>query len=80
LTVTYDWWARRDAPLPTQGNNNREIKHTAETKIDTGTDELLCVIRDRAHHHADPPRAAQCDVRHSHLALRTMIRTRGEKN
>ena len=28
-------------------NNNKGSDMTAETQIDTGTDELLCVIRDR---------------------------------
>src|SRR6202162_6327903 len=52
---------------------------TSETKIDTGTDELLCVIRDRVAvitlNRAEA-RSAMSD--HLTPALRTMIRTCGE--
>ena len=42
----------------------KEFRMT-ETTIDTGTNELLCVIRDRvADHHAEPAGSPQCDVGH----------------
>jgi enoyl-CoA hydratase/carnithine racemase len=57
----------------------REIKMTTETKIDTGTDELLCVIRDRvAVITLNRPQARNSLSDHLTPALRTMIRTCGE--
>jgi enoyl-CoA hydratase/carnithine racemase len=52
---------------------------TTETKIDTGTDELLCVIRDRvAVITLNRPLARNSLSDHLSPALRTMIRTCGE--
>jgi enoyl-CoA hydratase/carnithine racemase len=52
---------------------------TIETKIDTGTDELLCVIRDRvAIITLNRPQARNSLADHLTPALRTMIRTCGE--
>src|SRR3954449_440508 len=52
---------------------------TAETKIDTGTDELLCVIRDRvAVITLNRPEVRNALSDHLTPALRTMIRTCGE--
>jgi enoyl-CoA hydratase/carnithine racemase len=52
---------------------------TTETKIDTGTDELLCVIRDRvAVITLNRPLARNSLSDHLTPALRTMIRTCGE--
>jgi enoyl-CoA hydratase/carnithine racemase len=57
----------------------REIKMTTETKINTGTDELLCVIRDRvAVITLNRPQARNSLSDHLTPALRTMIRTCGE--
>jgi len=57
----------------------REIKMTTETKIDTGTDELLCTIRDRvAVITLNRPQARNSLSDHLTPALRTMIRTCGE--
>lgn len=57
----------------------REIKMTTEKKIDTGTDELLCVIRDRvAVITLNRPQARNSLSDHLTPALRTMIRTCGE--
>src|SRR6201997_1263105 len=52
---------------------------TTETKIDTGTDELLCAIRDRvAIITLNRPQARNSLSDHLTPALRTMIRTCGE--
>ena len=52
---------------------------TIETKIDTGTDELLCAIRDRvAVITLNRPQARNSLSDHLTPALRTMIRTCGE--
>src|SRR6202047_3945179 len=52
---------------------------TSETKIDTGTNELLCVIRDRvAVITLNRPEARNSLSDHLTPALRTMIRTCGE--
>jgi enoyl-CoA hydratase/carnithine racemase len=52
---------------------------TTETKIDTGTDELLCVIRDRvAIITLNRPDARNAMSDHLTPALRTMIKTCGE--
>jgi enoyl-CoA hydratase/carnithine racemase len=52
---------------------------TIETKIDTGTDELLCVIRDRvAIITLNRPQARNSLSDHLTPALRTMIKTCGE--
>jgi enoyl-CoA hydratase/carnithine racemase len=52
---------------------------TTETTIDTGTDELLCVIRDRAAIITlNRPQARNSLSDHLTPALRTMIRTCGE--
>jgi len=52
---------------------------TRETKIDTGTDELLCVIRDRvAIITLNRPEVRNAMSDHLTPALRTMIRTCGE--
>jgi enoyl-CoA hydratase/carnithine racemase len=57
----------------------REIKMTTETKIDTGTNELLCAIRDRvAIITLNRPQARNSLSDHLTPALRTMIRTCGE--
>ena len=51
----------------------------SESKIDTGTDELLCVIRDRvAVITLNRPQARNSLSDHLTPALRTMIRTCGE--
>jgi enoyl-CoA hydratase/carnithine racemase len=56
-----------------------EFKMTIETKIDTGTDELLCVIRDRvAIITLNRPQARNSLSDHLTPALRSMIRTCGE--
>jgi enoyl-CoA hydratase/carnithine racemase len=55
------------------------IKMTTEIKIDTGTDELVCVIRDRvAIITLNRPQARNSLSDHLTPALRTMIRTCGE--
>src|SRR5260370_8518112 len=52
---------------------------TTETTIDTGTEELLCVIRDRvAIITLNRPQARNSLSDHLTPALRTMIRTCGE--
>src|SRR3954449_6876459 len=52
---------------------------TAETTIDTGTDELLCAIRDRvAVITLNRPEVRNALSDHLTPALRTMIRTCGE--
>ena len=52
---------------------------TTETTIDTGTDELLCAIRDRvAIITLNRPQARNSLSDHLTPALRTMIRTCGE--
>ena len=52
---------------------------TTETKIDTGTDELLCVIRDRvAIITLNRPEARNAMSDNLTPALRTMIKTCGE--
>src|SRR5258707_13560544 len=52
---------------------------TTETKIDTGTDELLCTIRDRvAIITLNRPEARNALSDHLTPALRTMIKTCGE--
>src|SRR6202140_2005129 len=52
---------------------------TTDTKIDTGTDELLCVIRDRvAIITLNRPEVRNAMSDHLTPALRTMIRTCGE--
>src|ERR1700759_789447 len=52
---------------------------TAETKIDTGTDELLCVIRERvAIITLNRPEVRNAMSDNLTPALRTMIRTCGE--
>src|SRR6266481_4776715 len=57
----------------------RGIKMTTETTIDTGTDELLCVIRERvAVITLNRPQARNSLSDHLTPALRTMIRTCGE--
>jgi enoyl-CoA hydratase/carnithine racemase len=60
-------------------DNNGRIGMTAETIIDTGTGELLCVIRDRvAIITLNRPQARNSLSDHLTPALRTMIRTCGE--
>jgi enoyl-CoA hydratase/carnithine racemase len=57
----------------------RGIKMITETTIDTGTDELLCAIRDRvAVITLNRPQARNSLSDHLTPALRTMIRTCGE--
>ncbi len=52
---------------------------TTETKIDTGTDELLCTIRDRvAIITLNRPEARNALSDHLTTALRSMIKTCGE--
>ena len=67
-------------PGMTEANKNGESKMTAnEIKIDTGTDELLCAIRDRvAVITLNRPQARNSLSDHLTPALRTMIRTCGE--
>ena len=60
-------------------NNNRGNDMTTETKIDTGTDELLCVIRDRvAIITLNRPEARNAMSDNLTPALRTMIKACGE--
>src|SRR6266702_5740032 len=71
----HKWWARFALPtLPEQGSDM-----TTETTIDTGTSELLCVIRDRvAVITLNRPEARNSLSDTLTPALRTMIRTCGE--
>jgi enoyl-CoA hydratase/carnithine racemase len=65
--------------LAMTGQSKGDSKMSSETTIDTGTDELLCVIRDRvAVITLNRPDARNSLSDHLTPALRTMIRTCGE--
>src|SRR3954471_15367987 len=72
------WWAR--FALPTlQNKNNNGGNMTTEITIDTGTDELLCVIRDRvAIITLNRPEVRNAMSDNLTPALRNMIKSCGE--